>query len=264
MQILSFENIPEIREGFQETTKERIILKLKFFNMKREKNVDTIDEKLVKDFESLHTELVASKDETSELHINLNSAKGEDEEAMKIVQILHSNPKVIPITHSKGKLDRAGTIIAAAGMPGRRTADKLSYFTLNEGEPYGKDTLPEDLDSIDYAVFDVIQELTGKPKLILEKIKSGGSFLAVVAKKCNIIDEVKGFVNLFPKKPGTTNGDKNSSNDTKPETKTESETDKVKDSDAEVKPSTRNGKSSGRISKSPDADTSAPEKGRKK
>lgn len=160
-------------------------------------DVIKIDQSLLEEIEAAHTELKASSDEVKELHLNLDSGSGDREVAVQAAQVLHSDATIIPVTHSSGEMDTAGTILASAGYVGRRTAEPKSAFVINDGEPYGEDSKPEDLEGLDYFVYDAVSKLTGRKSLVLKKMIEGGSFSSVIAKQCKIIDEITGFKSAF-------------------------------------------------------------------
>lgn len=159
--------------------------------------IQNIDKSTLEEIQKAHTELKASSDEVKELHLNLDSATGDKEIAVQDAQILHSDATIIPVTHSSGEMDTAGTILASAGYVGRRTAEPKSTFVINDGEPYGEDSKPEDLEGLDYFVYDAVSKLTGRKSLVLKKMIEGGSFSSVIAKQCKIIDEITGFKSAF-------------------------------------------------------------------
>jgi len=159
--------------------------------------VSKIDQSTLEEIKKAHAALKSSDDESKEIHLNINSVRGEKEISLQIAEVLLSDTSIIPVTNVTGNLDVAGTILTASGMVGKRTADPKSNFVINDGEAYGKDTKPEDLDGVDYAIYDALSSLTGKKFTILEKMKEGGVFSAVVAKKCGIVDEISGFKNAF-------------------------------------------------------------------
>jgi len=160
-------------------------------------NVTRIDKGLYDDVKKAHTSLKSSSDDLKELLLNLDSASGDKETAIQIAEILHSDTSIIPVTNVSGNLDVAGTVLTASGFEGRRTADPKTTFIINDGEAYGKDSKPEDLDGTDYAIYDALARITGRKFTILKKMLEGGAFSSVVAKKCGIIDEVTGFKSAF-------------------------------------------------------------------
>jgi len=181
--------------------------------MIKEIQVEKIDPSVLDAIQAAHSALVASSDATKELHLNIISAGGEKEVSVQAAQILHSDSSVIPVTNASGAMDVAATILVAAGFEGRRTADPKSSFVINDGETYGKDSKPEDLDSLDYFVYDALAKMTGRKYTILKKMLEGGSFSPVVAKKCGIIDEVSGFKSAFrPQKVSKGRGRKKAGN----------------------------------------------------
>ncbi len=159
--------------------------------------VNTIDQSLLEKIETAHNNLKALKDEVKELLLNLDSASGDKETAIQIAEILHSDASIIPVTNASGNLDVAGTVLTATGYEGRRTADPKSTFIINDGEGYGKDSRPQDLEGIDYAIYDTMTTLTGKRDTIFKRLLEGGTFSAVVAKKSGIIDGITGFKSAF-------------------------------------------------------------------
>jgi len=165
--------------------------------MIKEIKVSTVDQSMLNAIQAAHKELVASSDETKELHLIINSAKGNKEVAVHAAEILHSDASIIPVTTVSGNLDVAGTVLTSTGFEGRRIADPKSTFIINDGAAYGKDSKPEDLDGTDYAIFDALARITGKKFTIFKKMLEGGAFSSVVAKKCGIIDEVTGFKSVF-------------------------------------------------------------------
>lgn len=160
-------------------------------------SVSKIDQGLYDEIKKAHTALKSSSDDSKELHLNINSASGNKETSIQIAEILHSDATIIPVTNVSGNLDVAGTVLTSAGFEGRRIADPKSTFIINDGEAYGKDSKPEDLDGTDYAIYDALARITGKKFTIFKKMLEGGAFSSVVAKKCGIIDEVTGFKSAF-------------------------------------------------------------------
>lgn len=144
-----------------------------------------------------HKALKASSDEVKELLVKLSNTKGEEKYAMEIAKILHSDTKVIPVTEAVGTQDVSGSLVMGAGYPGRRSAASDATFLFNPGEPYKNDIKAEELDSLDYSVYDTLSKMTGKPKKILELIKKGGVINSAVAKNCNLINKISGFENAF-------------------------------------------------------------------
>ena len=160
-------------------------------------SVSKIDQGLYDEIKKAHTALKSSSDDSKEIHLNINSASGNKETSIQIAEILHSDATIIPVTNVSGNLDVAGTVLTATGFEGRRTADPKSTFIINDGEEYGKDSKPEDLDGTDYAIYDALARMTGRKFTIFKKMLEGGAFSSVVAKKCGIIDEVTGFKSAF-------------------------------------------------------------------
>jgi ATP-dependent protease ClpP protease subunit len=172
-------------------------------------DVISINQSMLEEIQAAHTELKSSKDDLKELHLNLDSASGEKEVAVEAAQILHSDTSIKPVTNVTGDLDVSATILTAAGFEGRRTADPKSTFIINDGQPYGKDSKPADLEGLDYYVYDALAKITGRKFTIFQKMLDGGPFSSVVAKKCGIIDEITGFRSVFrPQKPRKGKGKK--------------------------------------------------------
>lgn len=160
-------------------------------------NVKKIDQVFLEQVKKDHSALKSSKDDLKEVHLNFDSAKGSKEIALEVAQILHSDSSIIPVTNATGNLDVSATILVTAGFEGRRTSDPRATFIINDGQAYGQDSKPEDLEGIDYAVYDGLARMSGRKFTILKKMLEGGAFSSVVAKKCGIIDEVAGFKSAF-------------------------------------------------------------------
>lgn len=159
--------------------------------------VNTIDQSLLDKIQVAHNNLKSSSDDLKELHLNLDSASGDRETAIQIAEILHSDASIIPVTNVSGVLDVAATVLTSAGFEGRRTADPKSTFIINDADAYGRDSRPQDLEGIDYAIYDTMITLTGKRDTIFKRLLEGGTFSAVVAKKSGIIDGITGFKSAF-------------------------------------------------------------------
>lgn len=165
--------------------------------MIKDVTVGKVDQSVLDEIQAAHLALQASSDDLKELHLKIDSAEGNTEVAVHAAQILHSDPTIIPVTSASGIMGTAGTILTAAGFVGRRTADPKSTFVINEGDPYGVDSKPEDLEGNDYPVYDALSKMTGQKNVILRKMVEGGTFSSLTAKQCKIIDDITGFKSAF-------------------------------------------------------------------
>jgi len=182
--------------------------------MKQEMTVTTIDDKMVAELDSAYKAINASNDADKEIHLNINNATGDIEKAYQAAGKMHAEAKkgVIPSTKATGTLDTAGTLLFAVGCPDKRTAEPDAQFTLNDGQPYSKESEAEDLEGSDAKVYDTLIKMGGNKNRVLENIKSGGKFSAAVGKRMKIVDEIGGFKNAFaPLKTGSKSRKKQSS-----------------------------------------------------
>lgn len=160
--------------------------------------IKKVDEATSEEIKKAIEEIENDKSSDKELLLDLQSAKGGTEIALKTVELLHKSDIAIR-THGIGEMDTAGTIVLAAGEPGYRKAKPGTKTRCTDGDPYVQGSKLDDLDSKDQAVYDVLSELTGKPKKILEKILSAEEISSTSALKCGIIDETDGFKSKYRK-----------------------------------------------------------------
>ena len=173
--------------------------------MIKEINVTSIDDKMVAELDSAYKAIHASNGVDKEIHLNLINTTGGIEKAYQAAGIMHAeaNKTIIPSTKATGTLDTAATLLFAVGCPGNRTAEPDAQFTLNDGQPYSKESITEDLEGLDAKVYNTLCSMLAIKSKVLELIKSGGKFSAAAGKKMKIVDEIDGFKNAFaPSKSG--------------------------------------------------------------
>ncbi|MBS1495071.1 MAG: ATP-dependent Clp protease proteolytic subunit [Bacteroidetes bacterium] len=200
--------------------------------------MNTIDEALSIKTKKAKEEIENDKSSDKELLLEIQSAKGDTEIALKIAQDLHCSNIAIR-THADGEMDTAGTILAAIGEPGHRKAKPGAKFRCTDGEPYDKDAKLDDLDSKDQAVYDALSELTGKPKKILEKILSAEEISSTSAIRCGIIDETDGFKSKYKNKIEPKKGSSNTNTENLNDTKDENQNVETSNSDQSQQPTKR-------------------------
>lgn len=132
-----------------------------------------------------------------EIEIVLQDTSGEIESAVELIQELHASDEIDLVTNSKGKIDRAGTLIAAAGKPGSRSADRSATFELLVGATYPSNVDLTTLREEDALFVEVLQKLTGRPKAILDAITKMKQINAASAQRLKIIDIRPVFQNKY-------------------------------------------------------------------
>lgn len=123
-----------------------------------------------------------------ELNLKLNATKGDIQNALEIVALVHSTENVDLINVASGDIGPAGAILLAAGRPGTRHALFGTMFLLTEGDPYEDNVKASELEDEDKTVYHTLSALTGRRKYILENIKTGKRFSTETARRCKIID----------------------------------------------------------------------------
>jgi hypothetical protein len=140
---------------------------------------------------------LSQNSDKQELKLLLNSVTGNTESAMEIVNAAHSQDIVDLVIEVSGKNNTAGTILTAAGLPGKRSAKPGVSFCLNDEDPYPEDANISDFDPHDKSVYEIVKALTGKSKPIANEIINAAYFNSKLAKKYNIIDESPKFASKY-------------------------------------------------------------------
>lgn len=200
--------------------------------------IKKVDEATSEEIKKVIEEIEKDDSSDKELLLDIQSAKGGPEIALKSAQDLHFSNIAIR-THADGEMDTAGTILAAIGEPGHRKAKPGAKFRCTDGEPYDKDAKLDDLDSKDQAVYDALSELTGKPKKILEKILSAEEISSTSAIKCGIIDETDGFKSKYKNQTEPKKGSSNKNSEDLDVSKDENQTSDNSNSDQSQQPAKR-------------------------
>lgn len=146
------------------------------------------------------------KDQPAILEIILEDTTGDLESALRIIQAIHEAENIDAETKSKGKLGRAGTLVAASGKPGFRSADRGATFELLSGSLYPSDVDATTLREEDELFFEILPKLTGKRKAVFDIITKQKIVNCSGAIKLGIIDSRPQFINKYLQKG--TKGDK--------------------------------------------------------
>ena len=156
-----------------------------------------IDSKAFEEIRQIIDEMKKNGNEQGILEIILENTSGDIEDAMPIIQAIHGCENIDLHTHAKGKIDRAGTLIAAAGQPGFRSTDRNATFELLTGSTYPSNVDMSTLREEDELFVEVLQKLTGKRKAVLEAIKKSKSLNSASALRLGIIDSRPEFKSKY-------------------------------------------------------------------
>lgn len=140
-----------------------------------------------------------------EMTFHLNSTVGDIRLALELISKAHSMKNIDFVTVASGELGVAGTLLAAAGKPGFRSAKPGTTLLVTEGGAYTEEVKSSaQLEGIDSATHLTLAALTGRGKLIFNAIKSASTLSTSEAKKCNIIDFVPKFISKYRNPNGRT------------------------------------------------------------
>lgn len=158
-----------------------------------------LDEKTKSDLMKKIRELV-NKNEPCWIKLVIRDLKGEPEDVLEIIELIHKSENLDLEVDAFGKNGRAGTLLLAAGKPGSRQAHSGSSFQILEGEIYDENVSLKDLRAEDETTVNVLIILSGKKKYILEAITKSKYVSVSTAKRIGIADTTSEFINKYATK----------------------------------------------------------------
>lgn len=142
--------------------------------------------------------LDASDSALKELSLELDSTVGEIPLAYEVLMAINTSSVHLK-TDSKGVLSTAGSILAFAGKPSKRTATVDTIFLLNNAavaaDKSGKIKRGSN-PNLDF-LFMVLSQLSGKQSPIKKTLATKDSITSFEAKKLNLIDSSSEFKSKY-------------------------------------------------------------------
>ncbi|WP_276975770.1 hypothetical protein [Flavobacterium filum] len=123
------------------------------------------------------------------IELDLENTDGDEAEAIKLVSGLHEDKSVYPIIKCKGDIKLPGTLLAIAGKPGFRKANKKTTFELISPNVKDKDSVNE-----------ILSALSAKPKLLSKELEKKDGRQKLTPKEAvdlGIVDEIETFHSVF-------------------------------------------------------------------
>jgi hypothetical protein len=155
-----------------------------------------LDEETKADLLKKIRELI-NKNEPWWIKLVIRDLKGEPEDALEIIELIHKSENLDLEVEAFGKNGRAGTLLLAAGKPKSRHANSGSSFQILDGEIYEENVTLKDLRAEDETTVNALIILSGKKKYILEAITKSKYVSVSTAKRIGIADTTSEFINKY-------------------------------------------------------------------
>jgi len=123
------------------------------------------------------------------IELELENTDGDETEAIKLVTALQEDTSVYAVIKCRGDIKLPGTLLAVAGKPGFRKANKKATFELISPNVQDKDLVNE-----------VLSALSAKPKLLGKELDNKNARQKLTAEEAvnlGIVDEVEKFRSGF-------------------------------------------------------------------
>ena len=161
------------------------------------KNLETVtnlNKDVTKDLLDKIKKTNSSEESTpKEIHLELNSTKGKIQFAIEIINTVQEST-IDLIINCRGKLSAAGTILAAGGKPGFRTAKFGTQFFLGKRKLKNGEIENPQIEQLK----DILLLLAKNKKLTKQFLENKNLITDCEAKQCGIIDST-GFINKYKK-----------------------------------------------------------------